>query len=627
MAEPTIEQIQAALRNAVERGAPEAHRAALVQMLKQANAREDYRYRISEGEKQVAEKMGLGDRLLSGIGRGMQNVYLNAREMGSHAFEPETAAKVRPTPDEWAQFRQGEGPLLETGAGAVGNIIGETAATAPLGAGSAKLAQLAGKGLVGMGLKRTGGALASRLMQNVAASALPGALLAGPGNRAAGAGEAMAMGAGLDLLGRGVGGLARGYMRPTKQARYLASHGVENLTPGQVSPRSSLGQFEEAASTVAPFGPLVGKARQIPKGEAQFAVARLARPPGSPLKITDTRTDIQTYRDLIKEDFNRAYSEFHGKPVVGAIEPNDLGKALGVDLTKKMPQRLIGRRMPIEDAYGKGGQLYRLDAAAEGVILRTAADVGADIQTNPAVRDVLVKVDQELRNLHAGSGRDMTTTLPLFDSRDVIMARSRIRDELRSAIRQDDTVKAGLYKQADNFFTYLLERDLPNARGALRATDHAYRRWHVLDDAVERSRESDIGFTGSQLIASAKKAGLRHDDEMYKLGAAMKRTFEDKMPMTGVRWWMGPLALVETPFSLTPGSRAFVTGTSKPQLAAQRLGLGIQRLAGPKGRAIARTMRPGMYGGLAGSLVEPMSDERQRQQIREIERALREENE
>jgi len=208
--------------------------------------------------------MGTGERVLAGIGKAISDTGLGLRSLVGMS-----------EPGEVAERRRLDAPLMNTGAGQVGNIAGQVGMVmAPGGAltGAGKLASLAGAARAGSAL--TGAGVSAMAPTTIKGAATLGALAgaAQPAEditeRGANAAWGLAGGAGGQAALRG---LAR-VVRPQTDANALAllKEGV-TPTPGQLLGGTSK-RIEEGLTSV----PIVGDAIKGAQGRAVADLNRAA---------------------------------------------------------------------------------------------------------------------------------------------------------------------------------------------------------------------------------------------------------------------------------------------------------------------------------------------------------------
>src|SRR6185437_4621780 len=236
------------------------------------------------------------DRALAGAGQGMTDLARHAGNLvGLESNQDLTQAKAL------------DAPLLNTGAGKVGNFIGTTAALAPLGMGAG--AALGRMGALGARLA------ASPLASGVAQGAAQGALMADPGQRATGALAGGALGRLLPGAGKIVSAAARGLKR-TPAAQALIDEGV-SLTPGQMNPTGIANRMEQALEGAFGVGDLVQNARDNAMQQYTRAMVERSMAPGA--KLPPNVHDFNGMVDEAAKSFDTAYDQAKGFPVGAKI--------------------------------------------------------------------------------------------------------------------------------------------------------------------------------------------------------------------------------------------------------------------------------------------------------------------
>lgn len=169
-----------------------------------------------EGYKATSGMSGT-QKFLAGAGSGLTDVGRKATNLVlPKALTPKWASD-----EAIAEQGSTDKDLLSTGAGLAGNLVGQVAATAPVGMGAG--------GLVARALPRAAGGalgLGGRAAQAAAQGASEGLVLASPEDRAAGAGVGGALGAaitgGAGLVGKGMRAIAnKPLVKTTDEARTL----------------------------------------------------------------------------------------------------------------------------------------------------------------------------------------------------------------------------------------------------------------------------------------------------------------------------------------------------------------------------------------------------------------------
>jgi hypothetical protein len=534
-------KIQRAMRLAQQAGDQQGV-AELREMLTQAYQ--------SEVPKATEGMSGL-DKFRAGIGQGMSNIGRQVQNL----------AGVRSDAD-LAEAAQRDQALLDTGAGKAGSFLGEIAATAPVG------------GLAGLGVKAAGGqalrGLARTATMGAAQGGAEGFLSAGPGNRGLGAAAGAAGGAILPAAVMGAGRtLARG-VEPTAAARQLLRQGVD-LTPGQMNPRSALGQLEGAAKSVPIVGGLVEDAQDAARGQWRGVARQKALAPGA--------TDASNM-DALYAGYGPAYDVAKGFPVA----PRILNTG--------------GPDVPLADF-----------ARNKGAFTRSARD--KTIWAGDEVRDTAEKWLRAQLSKLPDKGKGAGT----FDSEKLTRLRSDIRDQIRR-LGQSPATKPGereILEAAEARLTEALESQLPTkATDALRGADRQYRRFKQVESAAESAaKRGSAEFTPTELARAANKAD---DADLWRLGNQGKLVFDQGPPPTGARAVtlgvpglvaaamgapvLGPVANLAAVGALsgTRTGRKLAGGNTAVQRAARAKAIALRRKLGTQGRDLAR-----LYGTTAGA--------------------------
>lgn len=485
-----------------------------------------YQQRMKEEQFNPTDDMSTLGKLGAGVGRGMKNVARHASNL------------IGITPDSSISDANAlDAPLLDTTPGAIGNFIGETAATAlPVSAPTAAVARLGT-----LGAKLAGNALGRGAIEG----SLQATLMADPESRdaqTAGAGAlfGMALPAGFKAGKTLVKGLSR-----TPAAQSLLDRGV-GLTPGLMNPNSVMGSFEQ----MPVVSQLVRGARANAKGDWNRAVAEASAAPGTKVKPGS----MDEMLDEAYQSFEPLYAQGKGFPASAVI------------------------------MNAKGPDVHLADA------FRAAARVPGNTKSvqNSTESWLLSNLQARLSKARS-SGKGMT-------SDDLLELRSDIRQQARTYGRQADTA-APMYKEAydraDDAITKALESQLPpDAMDAVRVADSHYKNYKTLEDAVFASKDRDAGITPHELSSAlaSNARGLnkgqhargRNLNELRELARAGSEVFAlDPQMRTGASFWpttLAGLGLMAKPgltipaaagtlaLSLTPGGRAFSAG----QLGVQK---------------------------------------------------------
>lgn len=464
------------------------------------------------------------DRTLAGTGRGM--VHTGAAVGNLVGLVPDAAL---------AEEKKYDAPLLNTRAGTIGNVVGESAITAPLGMGVAKGLGMAGK---------LGAALAKNPISN---SALQGGVqgLATSDSGDRGVNTAMGtmtgglLGANQSLMSKLIKGLKR-----TPDAQSLLDQGI-SLTPGQMNPAGTWNQFENAMEHAPVAGPLVKSARD--NAEHQFqavAIGKGAAPGSPPLKPSGNIHDLlqQAY-----DSYAPLYDQAKGYPISPVI------------------MRANGPNVPLTTTF---------QAAAK------APGVPASLQKseNAWLQDRLTQMPKNPQ------------------SEDLLDLRSAIRQRGRNATLKTDTDSghvANINARAEQGVTAALNSQLPpEPLRVLASADSNYGNYKIIENAVAKSKDNLAGLTPQKLSQSIYDS-MR--DPAYARGGggplrdlAQQGTnvFQEVVPPTGksvAALSLGAAGLALHPaltgtaatgmggLVLTPTGRALAAGQTLPQVTAQKL--------------------------------------------------------
>lgn len=535
----TLEQVRQAYRAAVAAGnADDAERILMVALkLAQSQAPDE------RGLYDPTEGRSFGQNLREGIGRGLVNTTRHAGNLANLV------------PDERIEdANRLDAPLMATGGGKVGNILGEAAATAPLGLG------------VGSAASRLGGVAARVAANPVGRGALEGAaqglLMADPGDKAGAALVSGAIGAALPGMQAAGGKLMRGVTR-TAEAEALLRQGVD-LTPGQMNPRGMFNQFEESLTSVNIPGNPVRAARDNAMNDWQRLVVQEGAPAGTTIaKDTSPKMLAQAY-----DAYGPAYAAGKGFPVGAKIMNNP------------------GADVPLNAAFGQAGQRSRF-----GLLPEQRANMVTTAQEHL----------QELIN------RARQTGTPL-QSDDLLKYRSWLRREARGlGDAPADRAQREMLAALEQKVTAALDSQLPpDAMASLRAADTQYGTYKIVEDAVRRAGDQASGLTPAKLEQAIRAAT---DDGTFARGGGRLRdierqgaaVFERVSPPTGARLaslgipaaavWHNPavgapLAAGALGLVATRTGRRAAAGMTLPQQRAQVLAEAMRRQVPDYARAL-----------------------------------------
>jgi hypothetical protein len=496
------------------------------------------------------------ERGLAGAGRGLVHT---ADSVGNlFGLVPDSTME---------NLRGTDAPLMATTAGKVGNLVGEAAATAPLGGGIAAGADLAAA--------KGAGLLARPLVKALMAGGAQGLATADPGSRLAD--TATGIGAGGLAHGAGalVSKLANGLTR-TPAAQRLLDQGVD-LTPGQMNPQGVFNQFEQALDSVGWLKQAVEPTRDAAEHSWQAKAIGLGAAPGAPpLKPSANIHDLlqQAY-----DSYGPLYQQAHGFPVSPVI------------------MRTAGPDIPLSDAF-------KAAAKAPGV-------------------------PQKLQKSEAEWLKDRLTQLPQNpQSEDLLQLRSDIRARARDANLKTDVDSghvAAINSRAEQRVTDALNSQLPpQPLAVLRQADSNYGNYKTIENAVASVKDNLAGLTPTKL-SQAIYNSVRDPAYARGAGGALRQwaqdgaeVFQNVSPPTGARnvtlgsaallglthpWVAIPAATGALGMTSTALGRRLAQGATAPQRFVQDLSSALQArfppttIVGQAGRALA-----GAGGAVGGRL-------------------------
>ena len=419
MAPYTLEAVRAAYRNAEAAGDTVAADALFKQAIKiaQAQATPD-NYDPTEGNS-------FGQNLQEGIGRGMVNVGRHAGNLAGLVSD-----------EQLAEAKQLDAPLMNTGGGQVGSMLGETAATAPFAVGASA------------GMLRAGGKAAqiasNPITRGMFEGALQGGVMADPGQRGEGALFGGAVGGVLPAASAVGGKVVRGMTR-TPEAEALLRQGVD-LTPGQMNPHGMFNQIEESWQSAPIVGPIIKGSRDNAMTDWQRAVIQQGAAPGQ----TIAKGAGQDMLDAAYQGFDPAYAAGKGFPVGAKV------------------MRTQGGDVPLSQAFNQTGQRARFGLTPDG-------------------RQNTVDWAQQHLNELVTQARQSGQGL---QSDDLLSFRSLLRQQKRGLDVSDpaNRAQAQMLGDLEQKVTQALESQLPpDAMAAVRAADAQYGQYKIAEDAMGRA--------------------------------------------------------------------------------------------------------------------------------------------
>ena len=417
--------------------------------------------------------------------------------LGARNIGLNLAEMVGMTSPERVREAQAEAaPITERFPGNVGAFTGETAALLPVGMGVGGMATRLGMAPRG-------------LLAGITEGGVQGAVAAGPDDRLSGLGVGAVTGGALPSAKRMAQMLASG-RDMTRSARKLTSRGVD-LTPGQMQPESTYGQIEEAMMAVPGIGPRIKAARERGWTQTQNLIAQEAAPPGFTMQ---PRQDPQAmFRDLI-DAYDKAYEVGKGFPVSPRI------------------MRMQGKDVPLSDA------------------LKVPAGAFGDDASRKYANSFLANEWSALR------GRQL-------QSDDLFALRSRIRAKARD-LRQNKNAPfeaADMLESAEKRVTEALESQLPpDVMRQVRAIDSRYGNFKVVEGALFRAGDRELGFTPAQFSQEVRQGAQSRmgyaagGGRMRDIASAGREVFENRQPQTG------RLALTAAPVLGAGGAAATLGG-------------------------------------------------------------------
>lgn len=515
---PTVNEHLRALEKAKAAGDTEAAEYIKSQLVLQQRADDAQAY------NPVSGMSGMG-KFRAGIGQGMVNVTRHAGNLVGLVSD-----------NDIANAKSLDSALLNTTAGRIGAMIGETAATAPL--------MMAGSGIIARGGSAAAKLIANPITRGVIEGAGQGALMGDPGERGRGAIVGGVLGGILPAVAQGGSKLVRGLKR-TPEAQALLNQGVD-LTPGQMNPGGVINQLEESWTSVPGVGSVVKGARENAQNSFQRVATEAAAAPGTKI----ARGESSKMLEQAYQSFEPLYDQAKGFPVKPLI----------------------------------------MNAAGQDVPLVNALKSAVNSKSVPATAAARKRAELIIKNeLSSGFGT----------SDDILRIRSSLRTASRDAMKSSETLQrdvAEILTLAEGKLTAALDSQLPpDAMNALRSADSQYGLFKTIEDAVARAKDKPGGFTAADLSRAVadtmkgqgKGAYARGGGGVLRdLASAGTETMNVRSPATGARLAaiLGPLGLgaaaptVGIPLGSamlgligTQAGRKMASGSTAPQQAIQRL--------------------------------------------------------
>ena len=503
----------------------------------------EHRVRIAdsipeEAPINVTDDMSWHEKLRAGIGSGMVGTARKALNLigideGVGDFD---------TSDEAIRAQaELDRDLTDTGWGKGGQIIGEMAATAPLGLGAGRVVA---KALPAATRLRTAAVLGTE-------GGVEGLVTANPDERLEGLGTGVVLGGTLGAAGdawRGLRGMSRTRTREeAAAAERLLNRGVD-LTPGQARPGGFYHAMEESAgSRVLPGA---STARSNAEDQAVTEWINLSRAPGTSKILNGTPDQMA---DEIAENFNVQYRAF------GDVD---------LDVTGNMVQK----NMP--DAFQT-----------------MAGKAGAKMEDID--RDVRWLVN-EISNMPAGR-------LKFADLHKVRTAIRAKAGALRQTGTADQAERIDALDDLDDLISGLLKRKLTGDQADwLKTLDRQYGKYKVVQSALHKgaSRRGRMPTIHQIMTAVNSRRGMSKGriarghglrDDLGEMAADMREVFAQQTPPTGIALAL-PMSTAAAGSAiggtmLGPlGAMGGAVGAALPQVAA-----GVMAGVPPLRRALARS--------------------------------------
>lgn len=247
---------------------------------------------------------GFGQRFVEGIGSGLTDIVKGAGNLVGAVSDDELRSK-----------KELDQELLSTGGGAIGNMVGQTAATLPVGGAVSQGARLLSTASrAAPMLART---LGSAPVRSAVEGAIGGALSAGPDDQGTGALLGGAAGGGLTALGKTLSRLNRGLVEKSGAAdtlqTYASQHGEDLFVPvsqaakpdGDVVTRATAGVYRGAL----PFVPGVAGKVEGQADTARQVVRRLAAKESDPTGILQhgMPDEPSVVKKILGKEFDKEY--------------------------------------------------------------------------------------------------------------------------------------------------------------------------------------------------------------------------------------------------------------------------------------------------------------------------------
>lgn len=581
-AQPELERHYQAFQRARSAGDTEA--AQVIQGLIQETQRKLQTQEATSG-------MSGGEKFITGVGAGMDRTARGLADVATLGQLPHDQVA-----DE--DRRKASAQLGATDAGSVGQTVGENAALAlPMGAAGSVMSKVGAK-IGAAGLPTAAKLLTSVPARAAAEGAVAGAVSAEPDERGEGAAKGAAMAAGLT---KGAQALRRvfvnGAVQPTAGARYLQRKGID-LTLGQMNPTGKLAQLEEASQSAGGFGRTIENQRAAGRESWQDAALQKGAPPGGAVPPRQPGN--------MGERLNEMYKGFE-EPYQAAVKGEQV--------------------FPTSRTKGPAATPLQATSTGKPGAFDLAVMDPNTLATDAERQTVKKFLDNQLSILPGGSTRpSMLVRVPAETLQQI---RSNIRKAVRDASSGGDMKMANLLVNAEREVGSALETQLKHP-GLLKATDRSYAQYKTVEGAQASANGAPGDFTPAQLLRQVKQnmdKGLfarGGGGDLRRLATAGREALDTRVPATGARMLTHTLpaalgaAVAGAPGAaagaamgptLTAGGlalanmgpvKAFLTGNTRPQRAAQFLERSLRRDLGPGGtrKALdAASILAALYGG------------------------------
>lgn len=446
---------EARVREAVHGKADAETVAFLREELGTARENEGAERTLSEYDKGALGKVGGAlARTGLGIGRGAANVVDAVTGLFSDTRKPLVDKKGA-----------ADRALMDKTSGQIGNFIGETLATAPVGG----VAGGAVKGIAGRVLGKTlAKSLAARAATTglglAAEGAAPAALMAEPGERGTSAAIGGVLGAGVPGAGKLLKKTLTGAFRPAagSAAADLMAKGVE-ITPGQA--QKWWRPFEDIGAS-GPLGSRTTAAREAAEQGARHSGIDLG--------------------------------DLAGQSTKGTKEIPERLAAQHDNLSAAYENLLTGQKMYPSVRPG-GGSMQRVDKALRGVV--DAVEGASNAEREAALGIIENEMTRgNLKGALAGKG-----ALPKVDASDMNRLRSALKKGAAAQRMKGEANVAEMLENAAETVDNAIEEQLPQIGQEIGELRRAYKMNARISEASGAAQMEGGRFTPRQLRAAATK--------------------------------------------------------------------------------------------------------------------------